>query len=316
MKKLFRFALAAIFILGIAALPMKEASALYGLKYWHVTFYDQQGDKITSGLTVTVRTVDTTTAATIYSDENATAMTNAFDPGTDGIADWWSSTSTLDVYVTDGESQFTLQDATVNNHRIVLVKTDATEGIVQLPINQFYTVWSDDADPWDAEYVLPLAGDQVLDDSIFESQDSSSGPTLRINRTTARNIVAIVWDDGDVSQVETSFRVPPDYSSGGGFRVWMANSDLEATEPSWLDYAYFVNDDSSTEDETSTAETAIECTSMFDDTATSENEYDLSISESLSAGDLITLRLWRADGPSGTADLEVFHVTFYYSRKH
>lgn len=137
-KKTLVILFAALFLLGVAT---PSAHALYGLKKFWIEIVDENGKTVTDTATVGVYTIDTTTAATVYSDENATSLTN---PGTTatGVFEWWSATTSFDVKVNVGARGSQYSDVTVNLHRIVLqtqIRDEVVnQKIVPLPLGVWY----------------------------------------------------------------------------------------------------------------------------------------------------------------------------------
>lgn len=95
MKKLFSFF--AVLVLFFAMF-VSQAQAKYGLVKWDYGVINEDGQIITDTVTVYVYTAGTTTEATIYADENATAKTNHWTI-TDGSITFYSSATTLDIKV-------------------------------------------------------------------------------------------------------------------------------------------------------------------------------------------------------------------------
>lgn len=308
MNKFLKFFVAVAFVLSLAIVPALARDN----NFW-VRIVDVEGNEITTGLTFTIYTAGSTTQATIYDDANRGSMSNAFDPGTDGVAKWWMAASTCDILVTDGMTYMKKTTLTVTDHIISMPLEDIElrEAQIDLPIGSWYIVYDTNNDTV-MDAVQRITGENFTVAGTLA--DGASAP----NYDVQNYIGCIVWADGEESEIEMSFRVPANYKSGGGFRVW-ANTTLGSAGTEGevgLDYSYYQNTDSATADTESTDETVVKVSSQFDGTADSENEYGLSIADTLTAGDLITLRLWRDDVTYvGAGALEVYHITFYYDKK-
>jgi hypothetical protein len=107
-----------------------------------------------------------------------------------------------------------------------------------------------------------------------------------------------------------TFRVPYDYSSGGAFRLICTESD--STTPNQVDFDVYVNRDGRAADSSATDQTpvALAGTTATPDVITLTPATDLT---GLAAGDWITVRIWRDDTATGTGDLEVKGVEFFYT---
>ncbi len=302
MNRFLKVFVAVAFMLSLLVLPAQARDN----NYW-VRIVDANGAEVTTGLTFTIYTAGTSTQATIYDDRNRGSMSNAFDPGTDGVAKWWMVASTCDIEVTDGTTTTKLSTATMTDHLIVFVLDyiELEEGQIDLPIGSMYIVYDDEegaAAPPDSVQAITGEGVSMV--------SRVSAPNYDIQNSLG----CIVWEDGEESAVEISFRIPADYRSGGTFRVWANTSAVGGNDCS-IDYAYYINTDTATADTASDDETAIEVSSIFDGTGASENEYDLSCAGTFAVGSLVTLRLWRDDIDTGTGNLELYHATFYYNKR-
>jgi len=124
------------------------------------------------------------------------------------------------------------------------------------------------------------------------------------------NMPGIVWADGETTPVEVSFRVPGDYASGGAFKLFATESD--STTPNEVDFDVYVNADGTAADSSATGQTPV----ALAGTTSTPDEVTLTVAtdfESLAAGSLVTLRIWRDNTADGTGDLEVKNVAFYYT---
>lgn len=166
----------------------------------------------------------------------------------------------------------------------VTVVHEVSTGTVQLPINTFTL------------------------DTASAPLSTSTTPGLEIDNV----LPAIVWADGETSAVQVTFKVPQDYSSGGLFRLLCDNSAATATA---VDFDVYVNAAGSAWDAAATDQTPVALTNP----ASSPETVTLTVATdfaALAAGQYVTLRLWRDDtGSTDTADLELYHAEFYYTRK-
>ncbi len=150
---------------------------------------------------------------------------------------------------------------------------------------------------------LPLFGFVSTDGVVLTD---STAPGLEIDDLLPN----IVWADGETTPVTITFRVPTDYSSGGAFRVIATESGTST--PCQVDFAVYVNKDGQAAASTASNQTpvALAGTSSTPDVVTLTPGTDFA---SLAAGDWVTLRIWRDDTATGTNDLEVKGVEFFYT---
>lgn len=135
---------------------------------------------------------------------------------------------------------------------------------------------------------------------------ASTAPGLEVDDS----ISAIVFADGEVTPIQQTFRVPPNYSSGGSFRVFCTESN--STTPNQVDFDVYVNRDGVASDASATNQTpvALAGTLSTPDEITLTPATDFA---SLAAGDFVTLRLWRDDTADGSGDLEIKGAWFVYT---
>ncbi len=152
------------------------------------------------------------------------------------------------------------------------------------------------------DFVIQSSSERAIDIDI----DSSPG------YETDNAIPSIVWADGETSKIMVTFRVPPGYSSSGAFRAFCDQSAYTSTHCQ-VDFEVYVNSDGSSFDSSATDQTAVALTkdNGTPELVTLTPATDFS---SLSAGDVVTIKLWRNDTyPSdSTGDLELYYVEFYY----
>jgi len=283
-KKLF----SCLLVLAFAAAMLfatPQAEALYGLKKWYLGVYDESQFLVTDATaTVNVYVADSTTNATIYSDDKGTAKSNPWNV-TDGEIEFYSSASSLDIVVNVGARAAKIDGITaVSTHRITVPTWTLT-----------------------LQKSIPLTVQMFTDVTTGETIDAGEAPSLSVDNS----IMDFDWADGETDKASVSFRVPYDYESGGYFRVW-ADEDAGGAV-SALDFEVYVNQDETAFDAAATNQTPV---ALSGDPGSPE-ELTLTVTTdfaSLTAGDLVTLNIWRDDTTyTGTAALEVYYAEFVYT---
>jgi hypothetical protein len=97
--------------------------ALYGLKHYQIQLKDQRGiygEAITSQPTIQVLDAGTSTQATIYSSESGDCMDNNYTLGTNGLIDFWSRASSVDIQITGSDFQLKATSVDPTTHQIVI----------------------------------------------------------------------------------------------------------------------------------------------------------------------------------------------------
>ena len=275
---------AALLLLGTVG----QAQALE--KLWGAV-YDEYGNIRADVDTVTVYTENTTTAATVYSDIDGTALTNPIVSGlTDGVFEFWSGTDEFDVLIEAGSKAVLVEDwSKTSNHRIIIPRGVSVGRSIVFSPNQFVAVNVDET------AVVPLT--------------TTSTPRLSLDN----GLVALEWDDGDESYAQVTFKVPDDYLFNGKFKI-LTDYDSGSDNPP-IHFRVFVNGDGDVWDTAATAQTAVDPagTAGTPELSTLTVATDFS---SLTGGDIVTLQVARSDQDSSTADLEVYYVEFYYDAKN
>lgn len=151
----------------------------------------------------------------------------------------------------------------------------------------------------------------------FNVMDFSLDNTIEITASTTPGyeednaIPSIVWANGETSPVMVTFRVPPDYVSGGAFRACLDES-ADGNSPVAIDFEVYVSTPGAAWDSSVTGQSIVART----EAAGTPEMVTLSVDtdfDALAAGDLVTLRVWREDTTQDTAsDMELFYVEFYY----
>lgn len=286
-----RFSFIIIAILLLAGWLTTPAQALYGLeKHWGAV-YDENGNIRTDVSIVTVYTENTTTAATVYSDDAGTALTNPITTGlSDGVFEFYSATDEFDILIQVGPRAILLEDwGTDSTHRIIIPRSVSVGRSIGFTPGEFVS--------------LDVAGTTVV------PLTASSTPRLSVDN----GLVAMEWDDGDESYAQVTFKVPDDYLMNGKFKI-LTDYDGGSDNPP-IHFRVYVNGDGDTWDAATTAQTAVDPAG----TAGTPELSTLTVATdfaSLAAGDIVTLQIARSDQDSSTADLEVYYVEFYYDAKN
>lgn len=159
------------------------------------------------------------------------------------------------------------------------------------------------------EIQLPLTSFISSNGATAIPLSASTAPGLEIDDSLPN----IVWADGETTPARVSFRIPEDYSSTGVFKVWATESG--ATTSAQVNFSMYINNDNETIDSTAGSQTAVSVNSL----GSTPQEVTLTPStdaSSITAGALVTLNIWRDDTATGTNDLEVKGVSFYYTASH
>lgn len=136
---------------------------------------------------------------------------------------------------------------------------------------------------------------------------ASSVPNIATNDA----IPSLEWADGETAKVMQTFTVPPDYASTPTFRAFATESN--SATPNEIDFQVYVNTDGTASDSSATNQTPV----ALAGTTSTPDEVTLTVATdfaSLSAGDRVTLFLWRDNTAIGTGNLEIKAVDFRYNR--
>ena len=171
--------------------------------------------------------------------------------------------------------------------------TIAPEGVLHLPLDMF-----------------------IITDGSTIGAAGNGGPTvntqpgLEIDNT----FVDLVWADGETSYAQVTFKIPADYVSGGGFRV-IVDTDGDTSDEA-VDFEVYTN---AAGNVLAWADDHVNEAHVYNSTAQagSPGTVTLTPTNTLAANDLCTLNIWRHNGTvtpgSGTNDLEVYYVEFFYA---
>jgi len=246
----------------------------------------------------TIATADITDNA-ITSAKIAADVIIAADISTDAV----TTTEILDGTIATAD----ITDSAITSAKIaadVIVADDISTGAVTTTEILDGTITAADIANIVRYYQLPL--NSFLFENTGAPLSTSTTPGLEIDDA----IPGIVWADGETSAVMVTFVIPEDYASGGAFKVIATESG--ASTPNQIDFDVYVNADGVAADSAATGQTpvALAGTSSTPDVVTLTPATDF---DSLAAGNWVTLRIWRDDTATGTNDLEVKGVSFFYT---
>jgi len=124
--KLFGIVLTLALVLGAVS---AEAGTPY--KYFWIQVQDEYGDPRTDFTSVSVYTINTTSAATVYSSKIGGSKTNPIllAATSNGTANWYGDASTYDVLVTFTEQTVLFEDFSVYDHRIMCLDKTLPTGM-------------------------------------------------------------------------------------------------------------------------------------------------------------------------------------------
>lgn len=290
-KKLLSLSIAVLLMTFVVMIGMApQAHALYGLeKYW-AAIYDTEDNVRTDITTVTVYDAGTATVATVYSDDIGTSLTNPMVTGIDdGVFEFYTSDSSVDVVVSDGISAKKLSGmTTLSPHRIVLAEQIGEQKTLRFTVGDFLGVGIAGTD------VFPIT--------------TTTWPAVEM----LNYLPALVWEDAHLSYAQVTFRVPPDYISGGAFKAF---TDYDTDTAPSITFGVYVNSDGSAWDTSSTVQAAVD----QGGTAGTPELVTLSIATdfaSLAANDIVSFRISRDNVDASTGDLELYYVDFYYNGRN
>src|SRR3990167_3225365 len=230
MKK-YSILFAILLVLGMAS----QAQALYGLEKIWGAVYDEYDNIRTDVSIVTVYTENSTTAATVYSDDQGTALTNPITTGlTDGVFEFWSATAEFDVLIQVGSRAVLLEDwGKASNHRIVIPRgASVGRSIGFVPAN--------------------FVGLDSAETTVVPITTSTTGPRLAVDNS----LISLEWDDNDVSYAQVTFKVPDDYLFNGEFQI-LSDYDSGVDAPP-IHFRVYVNGDGDAWDAATTAQTNVD----------------------------------------------------------
>ncbi len=293
MRKFIAF----IFVALLLMVTVQPAHALYGLEKFWGAVYDENGNIRTDVDTVTVWTEDTTTVATVYSDNVGTSLTNPITTGlSDGIFEFYSATSEFDVLIEAGSRATLLEDwSTSSKHDIVIDTQVATDRVMRFLPNEFIGY------DWDS-------GDNLGKQSAIVLL-TSTAPALGVRNDAS----CLIWLDATETYAQVTFKVPDDYISEGTFRAF-TDYNTGSDHPN-IQYRVFINSDGTVWDVSYTTQTKVDPAG----TAGTPELTALPITTdfaSLAAGEIVTFAVTRDNIDTSAAELELYYVEFSYSAKN
>lgn len=122
-KKKILVALLVALVLAGSFVAVKEVhAALYGLRSFYCSIVDENGEKVSSACTMTVYTAGGHTGATVYSDNQKTAIGTTLTSVTTGDFQFWGSATSYDIVVTldSGDGSDVKLGVTPPNSRFII----------------------------------------------------------------------------------------------------------------------------------------------------------------------------------------------------
>lgn len=124
----------------------------------------------------------------------------------------------------------------------------------------------------------------------------------------ANNIPALEWAQGETAGIETTFRVPADYVSGG---VFICSFSLDAASANTtVDFDIFVNVDGSAFDAAATDQTVV---AIANNTTLNQAITFTPVTDTFSAGNFVTFSLNRAAGTGAGSNLNLLNCYLSYT---
>ena len=123
-KQILIVALGVLLLLGGLWIA-REVKAAYGLRSFYCSIIDQNNEQVTSACTMTVYTAGGHTAATVYADDQKTAIGTTLTSVTTGDFQFWGSASSYDIVVSMDSSDAADKQLGVTppNSRFILPST-------------------------------------------------------------------------------------------------------------------------------------------------------------------------------------------------
>lgn len=162
------------------------------------------------------------------------------------------------------------------------------------------TIAAADIDDIERQFDLPLNGFWIDGTSLLGAFNSTSPGFVERD-----SVPALVWDAAETYKIQITFRVPGDFSESMGFRVLASESS--DTTPCSIDYRIWRNSDAAV-----FAATPEEFAAVALSASASTNEVvDLATTQSLTAGEWITLDIWNAGTGNGQLEIKG-SISAYY----
>ena len=143
----------------------------------------------------------------------------------------------------------------------------------------------------------------TIDTGYMTTSTAQTQPALSF----ANNMVGALWADADTDPLSWNFIVPADYASAGGFRVMFSEATGSATDCG-LDWQLFSNRTATTWDTSASSEAVV----YTGATAYPIVKFLTPAAQTFTAGDMITVQIWRTDGGAGSENVTLWAVQFEY----
>lgn len=114
--------LVAMLLIAVVLLMASQAQAAFGLRSFYGSVTDEKDETVRDACTMTVYTVDTHSSATVYSDDNKTAIGTTLQGVVTGDFQFWGSAASYDIVVTkdDGTGSFKIKGVTPPVERYIM----------------------------------------------------------------------------------------------------------------------------------------------------------------------------------------------------
>lgn len=179
---------------------------------YHLNVRDQEGNVLESGVSYTVFTAGSATAATIYGDPNRTSKTNPVTTtvfATDKGCVFWAATATVDVMLEAGENRVLVASLAPGSEHNVVINTQDQGRVVRASL-----------EPADIDCALASAAAAVV---LIPAVDNPRG--LIILSAFGRIIEAFAGDSEDQGVITVS-----DESDNSLFTLTPTNAGADAID--------------------------------------------------------------------------------------
>ncbi len=220
------------------------------------------------------------------------------------------------VFDGDDNDFYFAQDTSANSLIIGSGTTVATNPILTFD-NALNATFSDDVTiqgvlTATCERVIPFLPTQFIttDGTIISAQ----GTTTPCYDATGGQ-VGIVWEDNITSATQIKFRVPANYSSGGGLRGIFSTQAIQDASPPYVDFQVFSQAMGAAWDTSATNQAAQQLTvghGASPELVTFTVATDFA---GIQAASMITVDVWRDNVNTMTSQLEMYYLEFYYTAK-
>ncbi len=220
------------------------------------------------------------------------------------------------VFDGDDNDFYFAQDTSANSLIIGSGTTVATNPILTFD-NALNATFSDDVTiqgvlTATCERVIPFLPTQFIttDGTIISAQ----GTTTPCYDATGGQ-VGIVWEDNITSATQIKFRVPANYSSGGGLRGIFSTQAIQDASPPYVDFQVFSQAMGAAWDTSATNQAAQQLTvghGASPELVTFTVATDFA---GIQAASWVTVDVWRDNVNTMTSQLEMYYLEFYYTAK-